>query len=156
MELEQHKPSLFPLPQTVKTSDDYWTPAWIFTALNLHFDLDVACPMEGPTHTPCNKFYTQEDDGLAQPWDGLVFMNPPFSNATPWVNKFLDHNNGIALTVQGKSKWADRLWNEAAGIVLLKQDMHFVQGRIPWPIIITAVGNTCYEALVNANIGRVR
>ena len=148
--------ALFPMKQQERTSDDYWTPKWIFDALRLEFDLDVACPPEGPTHTPCKSFYTQETDGLSSAWHGLVFMNPPYSKASQWVHKFLDHHNGIALTVQGKSKWADRLWQEADGIVLMKQDMHFVQGRIPWPIILTAVGEISFNALKDANLGRVR
>ncbi len=147
---------LFDTPQTQRTSDDYWTPKWIFDALGLHFDLDVACPPEGPAHTPCTAYYTQADDGLIQPWHGLVFMNPPFSKTSPWINKFLDHANGIAITVVSKSKWGDRLWQEANGIMLLKQNMSFVQGRIPYPIIISAVGVTATEALQQSGISKVR
>ena len=146
--------TLFPMPQTGTTSDDYWTPKWLFDALGLEFDLDVACPPDGPPHTPAKAWYTQETDGLTSPWWGRVWMNPPYSNASPWVNKWLDHGNGIAITVVGKSKWADRLWLEADGIVLLKQDMHFVQGRIPWPIMVSAIGHENVNAL--ANLGRVR
>jgi hypothetical protein len=45
---------LFTVRQEEYTSDDYWTPKWIFDALGLEFDLDVACPPEGPT-TPLAK-----------------------------------------------------------------------------------------------------
>jgi len=148
--------ALFPMPQEQRTSDDYWTPKWIFDSLGIEFDLDVACPPEGPMHTPCKSFYTQETDGLASPWHGIVFMNPPFSHCSPWAHKFIDHRNGIAITVQSKSKWADRLWQEADGIVLMKSNMGFVQGRIPWPIIITAIGEVPLNALRNSNIGRIR
>jgi phage N-6-adenine-methyltransferase len=149
-----HQAQLFETPQETRTSDDYWTPKWIFDAIGLTFDLDVACPPEGPAHTPCHAYYTQADNGLASPWHGRVFMNPPYSNASAWVNKWLDHGNGIAITVVGKSKWADRLWAESDGIVLLKQNMHFVQGRIPWPIIISAIGHDNTQAI--AALGRVR
>ena len=145
---------LFETPQETRTSDDYWTPKWIFDAIGLTFDLDVACPPEGPAHTPCHAYYTQADNGLTSPWHGRVFMNPPYSNASAWVNKWLDHGNGIAVTVVGKSKWADRLWIESDGIVLLKQDMHFVQGRIPWPIIVSAIGKDNAQALTA--LGKVR
>ena len=151
-----NQPQLFATEQTTRTSDDYWTPKWIFDALGLTFDLDVACPPEGPAHTPCHAYYTQKDNGLTAPWHGIVFMNPPYSNASAWVNKWLDHGNGIAITVQGKSKWADRLWNEADGIVLMKQNMHFVQGRIPWPIIVSATGPQGDQALRQSNLGKVR
>ena len=145
---------LFETPQETRTSDDYWTPKWIFDAIGLTFDLDVACPPEGPAHTPCHAYYTQADNGLTSPWHGRVFMNPPYSNASAWVNKWLDHGNGIAITVVGKSKWGDRLWTQSDGIVLLKQDMHFVQGRIPWPIIVSAMGQDNAQALTP--LGKVR
>jgi hypothetical protein len=148
--------TLFNMPQTTRTSDDYWTPKWIFDALGITFDIDVACPPEGPAHTPCKQFYTQADDGLAQPWHGTVFMNPPFSKPAPWFYKWLQHGNGIAISVASKSKWCDRVWDEAHAIVLLQQNLAFVQGAIPWPIMMSAIGNTATQALHNANIGRVR
>jgi hypothetical protein len=78
---------LFSVRQENYTSNDYWTPKWIFDALGLEFDLDVACPPEGPMFTPCKNFFTQETDGLLAEWYGTVFMNPPFSELTPWVDK---------------------------------------------------------------------
>src|SRR4051794_34900635 len=58
-------------------SDHWYTPRTIFDALGLTFDLDPCSP--GPGHwVPARRIYTQADDGLHQPWDGLVFMNPPF------------------------------------------------------------------------------
>jgi hypothetical protein len=38
---------LFPVPQTVTTSDDYYTPPHIFERLGLTFDLDVCAPPGG-------------------------------------------------------------------------------------------------------------
>src|SRR5690606_35780948 len=51
-------------------SDDYYTPAWLFDALGLTFDLDVASPPGGVEWVPAARFYTVEDDGLSQPWTG--------------------------------------------------------------------------------------
>ena len=54
----------------------------VYTARDLHraglmFDLDPASP--GPGHwVPARRTLTKKDDGLACPWHGLVFMNPPF------------------------------------------------------------------------------
>ena len=88
----EHEPS-------VGKSDDWYTPPEIFAALGLHFHLDPCSP--GPRHwVPAERVYTKTDDGLAQPWHGLVFMNPPFGGRNghvPWLVRFLDHANGVAI-----------------------------------------------------------
>lgn len=48
------------------------------------FDLDVAAA----THNAkAPQFYTIDDDGLTQPWDGNVWCNPPYSDCGAWVRK---------------------------------------------------------------------
>jgi len=143
------------MPQTARTSDDYWTPKWVFDALNITFDLDVACPPEGPAHTPCRAYYTQETNGLTSPWHGNVWMNPPFSKLSPWVNKFIEHANGIALLPFSKSIWFHTIWESNAAIVAIpRQRAAFVQGDIFMPCFLAAYGQHNIEALTN--IGRVR
>lgn len=51
------------------------------------FTLDVAASAE---NTKCERFYSIEDDGLAQPWRGDVWCNPPYSDIKPWVVKAHD------------------------------------------------------------------
>jgi hypothetical protein len=34
-------------------SDEWYTPKYIFDALGLRFDLDVAAPVGGPRYVPC-------------------------------------------------------------------------------------------------------
>jgi len=49
------------------------------------FDLD---PCSGAESSPfAAATYTEADDGLAQPWPGTVWVNPPYSGVTDWVNK---------------------------------------------------------------------
>lgn len=84
---------------TICLSDDWYTPPEIFAALGLVFDLDPCSP--GATHwVPARKVFTKEDDGLKQPWQGLVFVNPPFGGRhehIPWLSKFIDYGNGVAI-----------------------------------------------------------
>lgn len=91
-ELMAHEPC-------IGATDEWFTPPQIFDALGLTFDLDPCSP--GPGHwVPARKIYTIEDDGLPQPWEGLTFVNPPFGGRNghvPWLRKFLDHGNGIAI-----------------------------------------------------------
>lgn len=53
------------------------------------FCLDVASP--DPPTVPCERFYTKDDDGLAQPWNGdLVWANPPYDEKPglrAWIEK---------------------------------------------------------------------
>lgn len=79
-------------------SDEWYTPAYIFEALGVSFDLDVACPPEGPRHVPAARFYSA--NSLEMGWAGLVWMNPPFGHQSTkrrWLTKFFTHGNSIAL-----------------------------------------------------------
>jgi hypothetical protein len=71
-------------------NDELYTPKWIFQAINLDFDLDVCAPEQGPLNTPAEKWFSIKDDGLTQQWFHRVFMNPPFSKPSVWVDKWLD------------------------------------------------------------------
>lgn len=103
--MAEHEPS-------TGNSDDWYTPPAVFDALGLTFDLDPCSP--GPGHwVPARSIYTKADDGLARDWSGLVFMNPPFGGREghiPWLNKFLDHGNGIAVVrAYTSSDWFHRI-----------------------------------------------
>ena len=153
--------ALFPMPQEARTSDDYWTPRWIFDALGVEFDLDVACPPDGPPHTPAKAWYTQETDGLASPWFGLVWMNPPYSKTTPWVNKWIEHANGLALLPDLNRQWRNNLYEHADGIVALPAKMKFDvsdqrRGDIRYSTCLYSVGKIATQALHRSGIGRVR
>ena len=148
--------ALFPMPQEGRTSDDYWTPKWIFDALGVQFDLDVACPPEGPAHTPAHYWYTQETDGLAKPWFGNVWMNPPFSKTNNWAYRFIEHKNGICLVPMGKTKWFARLWEESDAVMSLPPNLKFDQGTIFIQTCLFAFGVENVEAMRQSKIGRVR
>jgi hypothetical protein len=86
----------------IGATDEWFTPPEIFIALGLVFDLDPCAPEISPRHwVPARAFYTKNDDGLSRHWgDSLIWMNPPFGGRNghiPWIRKFLDHGNGIAI-----------------------------------------------------------
>jgi len=85
--------------ETPGQSDEWYTPRYIFTALGCTFDLDPANAAIGGANVPCRESYGTE--GLERPWDGFVWLNPPFGGRNgilPWLVKFIGHANGIALT----------------------------------------------------------
>lgn len=67
---------------------DVWeTPDDIFDMLD-PFDVDPCAGQDTGIGTEAN--FTVEDDGLAQDWFGRVFVNPPFSQKTDWLQKAID------------------------------------------------------------------
>ena len=92
---------------SIGLSSDWLTPPKTFAGLKRggisRFHLDPCHPGEGKLcFVPCEHFFTALDDGLRQSWAdyGLVWMNPPFGGRrgqVPWLKKFFEHNNGIAL-----------------------------------------------------------
>lgn len=137
-------------------SDDYYTPQWVFDKLALRFDLDVCAPPGGVAWVPADRFYTVEDDGLSQPWEGRVWMNPPYSVPGPWIDRFIAHRNGIALIAQAKSGAFGRIWQAADAIAVPERFFPFVGGQIYMPTAFAAYGAECVEALSRIGIVRTR
>lgn len=79
-------------------SNEWYTPRYIFDALGVVFDIDVASPPR-QTHVPCRARLSS--GALEADWAGFVWMNPPFggrNGLVPWLDKFASHGEGIALT----------------------------------------------------------
>ena len=143
-------------------SDDWYTPREIFDALGLTFDLDPCSP--GPGHwVPARRIYTKADDGLGQPWDGLVFMNPPFGGRNghvPWLRKFLEHANGIAIVrAYTSSSWFTRYAVQAEMMLFPHGKTKFVRpdgsiDRAPGHgIVLLGIGGPAKLALVRSGLG---
>ncbi len=105
------------------TNDEWYTPRWIFGAAGLTFDLDVCAPVAPEFRTcPARRYLTVLDDGLTAPWDGLVWMNPPYSNPAPWVDRWVKHPSGLALIPPSTARWLGVLLRAADGITLFVID----------------------------------
>lgn len=107
-------------------SDEWYTPPYVFDALGCVFDMDVAAPREGPPHVPATEWLWRAS--LEQPWRGFVWMNPPFGGRNaiaPWMRKFFEHGNGVALTPDRTSApWFREAW-ERATLVLFTPKIKF-------------------------------
>jgi hypothetical protein len=156
---------LFPVANGHATSDDYYTPPWLFDLMGIRFDLDVCTPPGGVDWVPASRHYTIDDDGLAQPWSGRVWMNPPYSDSAPWVRRFIAHRHGIALVQHCRSQWHSDLWATADALVdpnrstpdgaMFKfwRDDQLV--NVYMPVVLAAFGAECVEAIQRVGIGRV-
>lgn len=107
-------------------SDEWLTPPEIINALG-PFYLDPCCPPIMPWRT-ASKSYTKSDDGLAMPWSGRVWLNPPYSRAAVhWLRKLATHGNGIALTfARTETAWFfETVWRAASAALFLEGRIHF-------------------------------
>lgn len=84
-------------------NNDVWlTPQWLVKSLG-EFDLDPCSPLNRPWNT-AKQHYTVHDNGLVLPWNGRVWLNPPYGNELhKWLFKMSQHLNGIALIFGRKS-----------------------------------------------------
>src|SRR5262249_37770074 len=62
-------------------------------------DLDPCSNSRTSPNVPALRHFTREDDGLAQPWGGKVFINPPYARDITgrWVQKLLAEYDGGAV-----------------------------------------------------------
>jgi hypothetical protein len=85
--------------QSVGASSDWRTPPYVFERLGCTFDCDVASPgREFTPWIPAKSFITC--NSLNVEWRGFVWMNAPFGprmGLEPWLAKFFQHRDGIAL-----------------------------------------------------------
>lgn len=112
--------TLVNLPTRERETDERYTPEWLFRALGETFDLDPASPVDGGDCVPARRKLTRLDDGLTAAWDGFVWLNPPFSNATPWARRFLSHHDGIWLGPIANAEWFNTLANASSALWLMR------------------------------------
>lgn len=107
-------------------SDDWLTDPSIIKALG-HFDLDPCTPEVMPWTTATRR-YTKKENGLISPWEGRVWLNPPFSKqAEFWLLKMKDHQNGISLVAaRTETKWFKAtVWDHANSIFFFYHRLYF-------------------------------
>lgn len=84
--------------QCLGATDEWYTPKHVFDALGCVFTMDVASPNPPISWIPTSRHLWA--CSLEQEWQGFVWMNPPFggrNGLTPWLEKFFEHADGIAL-----------------------------------------------------------
>lgn len=141
--------------------DEFFTPKFIFDALQVDFTLDVCSPVNLKTNVPAQHKFTIEQDGLVQDWSGNVWMNPPFSKPAPWVDKFIKHKMGIALLPFTRGKWWFEIWNKCEAVLPIAHDLKFVkddgsQKPITFNVALYAFGKSNVEALLKAKWHKIR
>lgn len=83
------------------TTDEWETPQDLFDALDavFHFTLDVCATAD---NAKCERYYTKEENGLKQTWDGVCWMNPPYGREIgKWVKKAYESGCVCVCSLQG-------------------------------------------------------
>lgn len=112
--------------------DEWLTPPEIIRACG-HFDLDPCAPVMRPWDM-AKRHLTMHDNGLAQPWSGRVWCNPPYGRETQhWLARLASHGNGIALIFARTETdmFFNHVWRQATAVLFIKGRLHFhhVDGR---------------------------
>lgn len=106
-------------------SENWETPPQFFQALDavFHFDLDV-CAL--PENAKCSRYYTPEDDGLSQPWNGTVWCNPPYGRSIEeWVKKASESETTVVMLLPART---DTKWFH--DYIYGKAEVRFIRGRL--------------------------
>ena len=116
--------------EPIVSQDDWYTPQSLFKAMDITFDLDVAAPPGGVPWIPAKRYFTENDDGLTQSWEGFVWCNPPYSTPTRWLDKMREHGNGIILVRADLSSGAYyRAYEDADWLHVPRGRLQFVNGH---------------------------
>lgn len=143
---------------TDEAPDDWYTPAWLLDAIGIRYDLDVCAPRNPAARSvPADVYYTEDDDGLTQPWYGRVWCNPPYSNSQPWAERMAEHGNGIWLSLARNGKWIVPLLDRASVVRLWVQAKFTLinghENSVPNAELLVAFGDECGAALADASLG---
>lgn len=110
---------------------DIWeTPKDLFDTLNkeFNFTLDV-CAL--PENAKCEKYYTPENNGLSQNWDGIIWCNPPYGRQIgSWVRRALFASvagNTVVMLLPART---DTRWFHEYIYGRKNVEIRFIRGRL--------------------------
>jgi len=133
----------------LSSNTDMWaTPQDTFDALNEEFgpfDLDVCATAD---NAKCTLYYTEELNGLNQPWLGRCWMNPPYGRTIKaWMRKAYEASlNGALVVCLVPARTDTAWWHDYAA----KGTIRFIRGRLkfggcrnsaPFPSAVVIFGN---------------
>lgn len=108
-------------------TDQWATPEYLFNGYNqvYNFTLD-ACASDW--NYKVNNYYTEEDNGLEQPWTGVVWCNPPYGRQIKdWIRKgYESAQQGATVVMLIPARTDTAYWHE----YVMKGRITFLRGHI--------------------------
>lgn len=132
-------------------TNEWGTPQKFYEKLNdeFHFTLD---PCSTHENHKCNKYYTQEDDGLSQDWSNeVVFMNPPYGREIKhWIQKAYEESlKGVMVVCLIPARtdttyWHSYIFGKASEVRFVKGRLKFGDGKnsAPFPSAVIVFDNS--------------
>ena len=117
--------------------NDQWATPWpLFNQLDAEFGFTLD-PCASATNAKCARYFTEADNGLARSWEGeRCFVNPPYSNIAPWVEKaWHEAQRGatVVLLIPPRTElayWHDWILGDGSWLKACADEVRFVRGRV--------------------------
>lgn len=145
--------------QSARAGTTTWlTPPHIIDDLG-PFDLD---PCAAPGWVTAREHFILPTDGLAEPWAGTVWLNPPYSFAAwTWLSRLAEHGDGIALVFARTETagFVNEVWGKASAVRFLFGRLYFhhpdgtrAAANSGAPSVLAAYGDPCAERLRTSSL----
>jgi phage N-6-adenine-methyltransferase len=131
-----------PRQQPGTSKQDVRTPKNFLAAVKLRLGIDAFAVdlAASQSNTVAKQFYSERSNALIQPWvfDGWNWLNPPFGDIRPWVQKACEESRLGAHTAMlvpagvGANWWRDWVHGKAR-ILLLNGRITFVGHKQAYP-----------------------
>lgn len=134
-------------------SMEWATPQPFFDELNKEFNFTLD-PCATDQNAKCRKYFTKNDDGLAQSWRGeTVFCNPPYGRQIgKWVEKaYNEAKRGTTVVMLIPARTDTTYFHD---YIYKKHEIRFIRGRLyfgdgngraPFPSMLVIMRNTPQE-----------
>lgn len=112
---------------TSSATDEWETPQEFFDLLDAEFGFmtDVCATA---SNAKCAHYFSPEVDGLAQPWTGVCWMNPPYGREIGrWVRKAYESAlEGATVVCLVPARTDTPWWHDYC----MKGEIRFIRGRL--------------------------
>lgn len=110
------------------TKTDLWsTPQDFFDEWDSKFNFTLDVCSDG-VNNKCDNYFTEQDNGLVQQWEGVCWMNPPYGRVIgQWMKKAYESSLlGATVVCLVPARTDTRWWHDYA----MKGEITFIKGRL--------------------------